>query len=98
MTTKDPYDVSQRWFVLPSWHLGSKNVKVKNAKVQNNYFICSFVWIWHFISYINTLTNITSATHSSALLTHAFSPQVTDEYQFALYPFGARIKSQCDLQ
>jgi hypothetical protein len=63
-----------------------------------NYFTCSFVWIWNFIPYINPFTDIINATHSSALLTLAFSPQVTDEYQLVLYPFGARIKSQCDVQ
>ena len=66
--------------------------------MQNNYFTCSFVWIWNFIFYINPFTNIISATHSSALLMHAFSPKVTDEYQLMLYPFSGRIKSQCDVQ
>jgi RNAse (barnase) inhibitor barstar len=46
-TTKNKkhlYDVSQGWIVLPL-QLLSKNVKVKNAKVQNTYFTCSSVWI-----------------------------------------------------
>jgi hypothetical protein len=44
----------------------SKNVKVKNCKVQNNYFTSSFLWVWNFVSHINPFTTITM------LLTHLY--------------------------
>jgi hypothetical protein len=83
--------------------LGHRDIcclKMRRSKMQKYKTIISPVLLYGFETLPLTLTHsqILQVLLTSVLLTHAFSPQVTDEYQLALYPFSGRIKSQCDVQ